>query len=898
MRQGKRFAWGAKSAFTIVLAAMALGCGAAGQPCEGSACVGGASVDGGPSGSVDGGPDPVDSTPPDTSITSGPPAASSSRYAQFSFASSEAAVTYECSLDGAPFAPCGSPVSFGGLEDGAHWLGARAVDAAGNVDPSPATHAWSIDAAAPDAPQILSPTSGSFVSDDTPVVSGTAEAGAAVQVYLDGAPTPLCASPVQSSGGWSCAASAPLLHGVHTVRATARDALGNTSSLSAAITFTVDTVAPQTTIVSGPPSVTASTTALFDFSSNEAATYQCSLDNAVFSPCADPSTFTGLATGNHSLKVRAVDLAGNVDGSPAVHSWSVATGPSWRLKLLTARDNHAMAYDAARQRVVLFGQVEGVADTWEWDGASWTLKSPPTSPPPRGGIAHALVYDAARQRVVLFGGIDESGSLADTWEWDGSSWALKTPAVSPPPRFAHALAYDGSRQRVVLFGGYDDGALFSDTWEWDGTSWIQKSPAAGPAARDNHALTYDAARQRVVLFGGYDGTNRFADTWEWNGTTWAQKSPTAAPPARDFHQMAYDSARQRVLLFGGFNYSAGVIHYADTWEWDGVDWVQRTPATSPSARYRHAAAYDVLRQRFVVYGGQGGGELGDTWEWDGSSWALVQPAQGPTARTGHAMAFDEARQRTVLFGGSAFVADTWEWDGTSWTRRTPAISPPPRHGHAMAYDSARQRVVLFGGYANGRVNDTWEWDGTHWTQRMPSTSPPARDSHAMTYDSARQRVVLYGGYGLNKLGDTWEWDGTEWTERTPAISPGPQDDHDIAYDSGRQRVVLYGSGETWEWDGSNWVRMNPAHSPTARFGVGLAYHAGRQRMILFGGDGTIGLSNLAETWEWNGTDWTQLVTAPPPGRSDPGLVFDSARQRLVLFGGYRYRELGDTWELQ
>jgi len=82
-----------------------------------------------------------------------------------------------------------------------------------------------------------------------------------------------------------------------------------------------------------------------------------------------------------------------------------------------------MAYDAARRQVVLFGGVNpnsGVLlnDTWVWDGSNWTQKSPQTSPPAREG--HAMAYDIARGRVVLFGGLDaKMNTLNDTWLWDG-----------------------------------------------------------------------------------------------------------------------------------------------------------------------------------------------------------------------------------------------------------------------------------------------------------------------------------------------------------------------------------------------------------------------------------------------------------------------------------------------
>jgi hypothetical protein len=88
-----------------------------------------------------------------------------------------------------------------------------------------------------------------------------------------------------------------------------------------------------------------------------------------------------------------------------------------------------------------------------------------------------MAHDVARERMVLFGGNDP-GRLGDTWEWDGESWTQRTPATNPPPRNVTAMAYDAARQRVVLFGGNDGSARrLNDTWEWDGVNWMLRTPA-------------------------------------------------------------------------------------------------------------------------------------------------------------------------------------------------------------------------------------------------------------------------------------------------------------------------------------------------------------------------------------------------------------------------------------
>lgn len=83
-----------------------------------------------------------------------------------------------------------------------------------------------------------------------------------------------------------------------------------------------DTTPPSVTIRSGPPGSTTETSAVFYFSAGEPASFACSLDGAGFSPCQSPKTYGGLATGRHTLAVRATDDAGNT-GEPTSYSWTV-----------------------------------------------------------------------------------------------------------------------------------------------------------------------------------------------------------------------------------------------------------------------------------------------------------------------------------------------------------------------------------------------------------------------------------------------------------------------------------------------------------------------------------------------------------------------------------------------
>jgi hypothetical protein len=187
---------------------------------------------------------------------------------------------------------------------------------------------------------------------------------------------------------------------------------------------------------------------------------------------------------------------------------------------------------------------------------------------------------------------------------------------------------------------------------------------------------------------------------------------------------------------------------------------------------------------------------------------------------------------------------------SGWIQRTPVQSPGARGANLIEYDIIRGVTVVFGGYNNAVIGGTWEWNGTNWTQRLPSISPPPHDGVTHTYDIRRARVVMFGGRDVNgtPLNDTWEWDGTNWSHPTPAVAPPIRQLAAMAYDAGRSRVVLFGGaddssgplvmlGDTWEWNGSTWTQRLPAHSPAARWAHGMAYgNAGH--VLLHGGSTT------------------------------------------------------------
>jgi hypothetical protein len=503
------------------------------------------------------------------------------------------------------------------------------------------------------------------------------------------------------------------------------------------------------------------------------------------------------------------------DGTAWIDRTPNSTGPA-------ARASASMAYDSARGRVVLFGgstntwtPVDVLQDVWEWDGSAWHNKTPAT-PGPSARHGATMAYDAHRSRVVLFAGRGSSSASTfdDLWEWDGAGWFKPaTGTTTPAARAQHAMAYNAVEKKVVVFGGRgkEFTKLTDDTWEWDGTSWKDRTPAqTKPDARHGHAMTFDSARQRVVLFGGLSFLLPSQETFEWDGTRWQDVTPSGSkPPARQGHAMAFDSARSRVVLFGGTALTSGNLDETtggglqDTWEWDGTNWVDRTPSgAKPEVRHSHAMAFDSRRGRTVLFGGyqfvsglpapvyQRSTVYEDLWEWDGFAWLKKTPGGAkPPSRGQHAMAFDAVNGKVMLFGGyssaSGLLRDLWEWNGASWAEKAPVSAPPSgRQGHSMVFDTVQQRIQVFAGREQSRTyfQDLWEWDGSAWVDKTSvHTKPSPRANLAATYDSSRARMVAFGGRsestiqgpgappggGTQVYSDTWEYDSPP--SRQPAV---------------------------------------------------------------------------------------------------------------------------------
>lgn len=192
---------------------------------------------------------------------------------------------------------------------------------------------------------------------------------------------------------------------------------------------------------------------------------------AVYDPVRDRMLVHGGTNGATLRDTWALDLQ--------THAWSLVDADG------LGRSEHTCIYDPAGDRLlVVAGWEDGwgpVNDTYAFDLSSggWQVMGfDGILPAPRTN--HSAVYDAARERILVFGGYDGYGPYRnDAWELSLTgkpAWQSLVPGAAPPgPRAYHTAIWDPAHDNMRLFGG--GGTRFGDTWTFD------MLPAALPGAK-------------------------------------------------------------------------------------------------------------------------------------------------------------------------------------------------------------------------------------------------------------------------------------------------------------------------------------------------------------------------------------------------------------------------------
>jgi hypothetical protein len=458
--------------------------------------------------------------------------------------------------------------------------------------------------------------------------------------------------------------------------------------------------------------------------------------------------------------------------------------------------------------------------------------------------------------------------------------ALGAFADNPSGRAETRMAFDPSSNQIILFGGAtpQDSATkiiydLDDTWTWTGTKWVRLATAHTPGPRSGHVMVTDSTRGRIVLFGGRridasapNGTQIVLnDTWVFRNFDWTQLDTPNQPPARTVAGAAYDPVRDRVVLFGGNTISTdgkntvNAIH--DTWEFDGTTWVQR--ASDGPRVSKPTVFYDQARKETYMVGlDENSNSKTDTamFRYDpaAGTWTSIKPEGLPDCVNEAQVTFDQSRNTTLLTGGvcaSSDLADTtFEFNGEKWTKLEVKTTTDRIFGGGMAFDPVRQNTVLYGG------------------------------------------TVAFGSISSNTVVFT----AGDWVQIVDATSPAPRSLSAFWFDPHAATPLLYGGLDNdqgyfdlWSYANGTWIKnADDKNQPTSCVDPLTAYDTDRQRLVM--------ICNSIDVWEFDGTTWTQKKASDQKTKPDPrrlsSIAYDQTLKKIVYFGGFNETNfLQETW---
>jgi fibronectin type 3 domain-containing protein len=276
-------------------------------------------------------------TLPDTLIDSGPSGYTTTANATFTFHATQSGASFQCQLDASPAAACTSPVTYGGLADGAHSFSVQASTSSGS-DPTPATASWTVDTTPPSAPSGLGATAASpSLVNLAWSASSDANGIAAYNILRNGIPLAGVSGSTLSYSDKSVTGGTAYQYQVIAV-----DPAGNASAASNTATVTTPTGTATTTVS------LATRQAAYVYSGSSGTNFG-STDPLLFSASSyrtllefDTSSIPAGATiTSVSLAVTPTltETSGGVEVHPEASGWSQSTltwanQPSWNAAVL------------------------------------------------------------------------------------------------------------------------------------------------------------------------------------------------------------------------------------------------------------------------------------------------------------------------------------------------------------------------------------------------------------------------------------------------------------------------------------------------------------------------------------------------------------------------------------
>ena len=579
----------------------------------------------------------------------------------------------QCRVDGGPWAYCFESNTLRNLADGPHVVEVRATDYAGNVDPTPARLDWTVDTRPADT-VIDSGPAATEQSRSATFALRAVPAGGGFECRLDG-------------GAWrACAATHTLdlvAGGSHTFEARATGG-GTPDPTPARWLWTVD-AGPTPTVVSGPPALTGDPTARFQLASDHpAARLDCALDGGAWQTCGTDPVFAGLADGDHTLAVRAVDGGGRAGALAEPWRWTVDTLPPDTL-LISGPEPIRRWSDV---EVAFRASEPGARFECHLDARNWTRCASPYWLGNVGNGTHRVEV-----RAIDAAGHVDASPLIVTWRTDG---------VRPIPRVAASPALNGYTTRTsASFTVTTNEPLTAVDCRVDALAW---TPCRDGVTFSGLSQGPHTVETRVVDEAGNVGS----DSLPW----WIAPAPDTEllrrPPAVDS------------VGFSNFEFSGDFNTFSFVCSLNGGAW---QACTSPKSFSPVPEGRNVVEVAAVTLEGERD-PTPARWEWDfddGRPETTI--VEGPPATT---------TDRTAHFVFSSSVAGSTFICALNGASYAPCATPHTLTGLQVRPHTLVVRAVApdgtFGSFA------TWNW-------RVTAASSLSRDESAATGRSDAETVA-------------------------------------------------------------------------------------------------------------------------------------------------------------
>ena len=876
-------------------------------------------------------------TPPDTTITSYPPNPSNSSSAAFEFTCNEASCTFECKIDDGIYSSCSSPKTYTNLSEGSHTFYVRAVDSAGNPDPTPASYSWTIDTVSPDT-TITSYPSNPTNSSSAAFEFTCNEASCTFECKIDGGTYSSCSSPKTYSG---------LSNGSHTFYVRAKDSAGNVDSTPASYSWTIDTVSPDTTITSYPQNPTNSTYATFEFICDEGnCTFECKLDNETYFSCTSPKIYSALSEGSHTFYVRAKDAAGNVEESPANYSWTIETVPpdttitsfppnpsnsslaifeftcneapcTFECKLdteqylsCTSPKTYTNLSDGSHTFYVRAIDSAGNLDPTP-ASYSWTIDANPpdttiTFQPPNPSNSSSARFEFICNEINC-----TFECKLDT----GAYSSCTSPKIySGLPNGSHTFyvrAKDSAGNVDPTPATYSWAVNVIDTW----TSISLTRPV--PIQRAYHTAVWTGSE--MIVWGGKDGSGYLNTGGRYDPSTdsWVGISTTNAPTGRAHHTAVWTGSE--MIVWGGYN-GSGYLNTGGRYDPSTDSWVAIPTINAPTGRAHHTAVW--TGSEMIVWGGyDGSGYLntGSRYNPSTNAWVGMSTTNAPTGRAYHTAVWTgtEMVAEMIVWGGhngSSYLTTGGRYDPATdtWQATSTTNAPTGRAYHTAVWTGSE--MIVWGGkdgssylYTGGRYDPSTD----SWVGMSTTNAPTGRAYHTAVWTGSE--MIVWGGYGgganYYNTGSRYNPSTDSWAATSTANRPSSRAYHTAVW-TGSEMIVwggyggadYYNTGGRYNPSTNTWLATATSNAPSGRISS-TAVWTGSEMIVWGGYDGNY----LNDGSRYNpATDsWYVVLITPtaPSARAHHTAVWTGSE--MVIWGGYgggnalntggRYDPSSDSW---